>query len=156
MALPGRARVSRGEWDPLKELVGVQERMNKLFESALARTNFDSGGGAAGWTPVSDVFETTDSLVICMEVPGLDQRDLDVRVEADELLVGGEVRMDRQEPSEQFHRVERSYGRFARKFPLPSTVDRDGIEAVYRDGVLRIAMPKVETSSRRPIRVAVR
>lgn len=144
-----------GEWDPLKELVGVQERMNRLFESALARTNFDSEGGVGGWTPVSDAYETAEHLVFCVELPGLDQSDLEVRVEADDLLVSGEVRMDREQPGEQFHRVERSYGRFSRKFPLPSTVDRDAIEALYRDGVLRVSIPKREGSRRQPIRVAV-
>ena len=144
----------RGEWDPLRELVAVQDRMNKLFESALARTNFDSEGGT-GWTPVADVLETSDALVICLELPGLDQQEIDVRVEGDDLQVSGELSMDREPSGEQFHRVERSYGTFARSFPLPSTVDREGIEASYRDGVLRIELPKRESSRPRPIRVSV-
>ena len=78
------------EWDPLKELVGIQERMNKLFESALARTNFDAEGGVGAWTPVADVYEGEESVVFCLELPGLAQSDIDVRLEDDELVVRGE------------------------------------------------------------------
>ena len=134
--------MAQTEWDPLKELASVQERMNKLFESALARTNFDADGGVGAWTPVADVYETQDHLVFCLELPGLHQSDLDLKVEGDDLVVQGERGMGRDQQGEQFHRVERTYGKFARKFRLPSNVDRESIEAVYSDGVLRIQLPK--------------
>ncbi len=146
----------RHEWDPLRELAGVQDRMNKLFESALARTNFDQEGGIGSWTPVADIWETLDRIVLCMELPGLDLRDLDLRVEGDDLLVRGELRQDRDEPGIQFHRVERSYGPFVRKLALPGTADRDGVAAVYRHGVLTVTVPKRTEERARPIHVSVR
>ncbi len=147
--------MAQTEWDPLKELATVQARMNKLFEQALARTNFDTEGGVGAWMPVSDVYETPDRIVFQLEIPGLDQKDIDVRVDGDELLVQGERRMDR-DPAGEFHRVERSYGKFVRRFPIPSAVDRDAVEAVYRSGVLRITLAKRESDKGRPIRVAIR
>ncbi len=145
--------MAQTEWDPLKELASVQSRMNKLFESALARTKFDDEGGVGAWTPVSDVYETPDHLVFCLELAGLDQSDIDVRVDGDELVVQGERRMDREQSGE-FHRVERSYGKFCRRFPIPSTADRQTVEAVYRHGVLHVSLLKKGGSA--AIRVAVR
>ncbi len=147
--------MAQNEWDPLKELVGVQQRMNKLFESALARTNFDAEGGVGAWTPVSDAHETPERMILCVELPGLDQADIDVRVERDEIVVQGERRMDR-DPGGEFHRVERSYGKFLRRFQLPPTVDRESIEAVYRDGVLTVTLTKQDRDRAGAIRVAVR
>ena len=143
------------EWDPLKDLVSVQDRMNKLFDSALANTNFDPDGGVGAWTPIADVSEREDSLVLSLELPGLKQADIDLRVDGDELVVQGERRTDREQPGEQFHRVERSYGKFMRKFPLPSTVDRDAVEASYKHGVLRVTLAKRGNPKPKAIKVPI-
>lgn len=148
--------MSPADWDPLKELVGIQERMNKLFESALVRTNFDAEGGVGAWTPVADVYESPTRVVFCLELPGLSLADIDLRLEDDDLIVHGERRMLREEAGEQFHRVERSYGKFARRFRLPSHVDRDSVEATYRDGVVTVALSKRDGAAKKPIRVAIR
>ena len=148
--------MSPADWDPLKELVGIQERMNKLFESALARTNFDAEGGVGAWTPVADVYEGEASIVFCLELPGLAQSDIDVRLEEDELVVRGERHMERGGPGEQFHRVERSYGKFVRRFRLRSHIDHESVTGVYQDGVLVITLAKKEDASKKPIRVAIR
>ena len=148
--------MAQNEWDPLKELVGIQERMNKLFESALARTNFDADGGIGAWSPVADVYETGARIVFCLEIPGIATSDLDLRLEHDELIVQGERRMERGSPGEQFHRVERSYGKFVRRFRLPSRVDHDSVNASYRNGVLTVTLDKREDAEKKPIRVTVR
>ena len=148
--------MAQTEWDPLKDLVGIQERMNKLFESALARTNFDAEGGVGAWTPVADVYEGEESVVFCLELPGLAQSDIDVRLEDDELVVRGERQMERGAPGEQFHRVERSYGKFVRRFRLRPHIDRQSVTGVYQDGVLTITLAKKEDASKNPIRVAIR
>ena len=147
--------MAQSEWDPLKDLAAIQTRMNKLFESALARTHVDSEGGVGAWTPVADVYETSDRLVFSVELPGLVQDEIDLRVEATELVVQGERKMEREHPGEQFHRVERSYGKFIRRFPLGSEVDRQGAEAVYREGVLRISLPKKPDRGTSAIRVSI-
>jgi HSP20 family protein len=148
--------VAQTDWDPLKDLVGIQERMNKLFESALARTNFDAEGGVGAWTPVADVYESADNLVFYLELPGLAQSDIDVRLEDDELVVRGERHMDRGGPGEQFHRVERSYGKFVRRFRLRSQIDPASVAATYQDGVLSITLAKKDDAARSPIRVEIR
>src|SRR5262245_8852285 len=144
------------EWDPLKDLVGIQERMNKLFESALARTNFDAEGGIGAWTPLADVYEEPGRVVFCLEIPGLSQSAIDVRIEDDELCVEGERHMDRGGIGDQFHRVERSYGKFSRRFRLPSHIDRTSVAAAYDSGVLTVTLAKKDDALKGPIHVAVR
>ena len=148
--------MSQADWDPLKELVGVRERMNKMFESALARTNFDADGEVGAWTPIADVYETDADLVLFLELPGLGADEIDLRIEGDELLVQGERRTEPGAAGEQFHRVERSHGKFARRFPLPASVDRGSVRAVCRDGVLEITLSKLDARADGPIRVAIR
>jgi len=147
---------SEARWDPLKELGAVQKRMNKLFESAMAGADFEASGEPDTWTPVSDMYETADSLVLYLELPGLEQSRIDVRVDGDYLVVSGEREIDREQAGERFHRVERSYGKFLRRFHLPSTVDREAVEATYRDGLLRIRLLSRKDRQPDSIRVAVR
>ena len=141
--------------DPLKELLTVQKRMNQLFDSALARTDFDTQEGVDGWTPVSDVYVTPNSMVICLELPGLKQEEIELRLADDDLIVAGERRMDPGGPGEQYHRVERSYGKFSRRFRLPSAVERGSVEASYRDGVLRVVLPKKHALDPEAVRVEI-
>jgi HSP20 family protein len=145
----------QGRWDPWKELLAVQKRMNQLFDGALVGTEFDTPDAPDTWTPTSDVYETPTALVICLELPGLAQSSFDVRLDGDELVVAGEREREKRGRGEQFHRVERSYGKFARRFRLPSTAERSAVEASYRDGVLRVVVAKRESEKTGPVRVAV-
>ena len=143
----------RSDWESLRELRSVQKRLNQLFEGALARSNFEAPDGLDSWTPVCDAYESSGALVLCLELPGLEQDDIDLNLERDELVVRGQRRMERGEPGERYHRVERSLGKFQRRFRLPPTVDRGAIRASYRQGVLRVELP---TSGRRnPERLTV-
>jgi len=135
----------RAQRDPLKELLAVQKRMNQLFESALAKTDFDAQEGVDGWTPVSDVYTTSASMVICLELPGLTQEQIDLRLTGDDLIVAGEREMARGGHGEQYHRVERSYGKFCRRFRLPSAVDRGSVDASYRVLCPRGILPRFLT-----------
>jgi len=142
------------EWEPLRELQHVQKRMNDLFESALA-SNFETQDGFDSWVPVCDAYATPGALVLCLELPGLEQENIDLRVDGDELVVEGERKMEREHEGEHFHRVERSFGRFSRRFRLPSTVDRDAVQASYRNGVLRVELPSKESARPDPIKVEI-
>ena len=149
--------MAQSEWDALNELKTVQARMNTLFENALARTDFDPDGRVGAWSPVADVVETDGSIVISLEIPGVEHSEIAVKVVDDDLVVEGERRMARETTEgEQFHRVERSYGAFVRRFPLPSTVDRGSVEASYRRGVLRVTLTKRSAAHPGPIEVSVR
>ena len=147
--------MTQTEWDPLKDLAGVRERMNRMFESALARTNFDADGGLGAWIPLADICETEDGVRADLELPGVEQGDIEVRIEGDELLVQGERRIGGDEEGEQFHRVERSYGKFARRFRVPAEADRSSVHAAFRNGVLTITLRKKESAERGPIRVTI-
>jgi HSP20 family protein len=146
---------AKTKWDPLKELMTVQKRMNQLFESALARTDFGTQDEFDTWTPVADAYETRDAVVLCLELPGLEQDGIDLRLEGDELVVSGERKMDRGAEGEHFHRIERSYGKFSRRFRVPSTVAREAVRASYRDGVLRVTLPNGEPRRDDPVRVTI-
>ena len=146
----------RGEWDPFTDLVQVQKRMNQLFESALARTDFEAEQGFDSWTPVCDAYETTQGLEILLELPGMEQEQIELRMDADQLVVSGERQMERDHPAEQFHRVERSYGKFSRRFHLPSTVDRGAVQACFREGVLHVTLPAKQADQPKSVRVDIR
>ncbi len=146
----------RNRWDPFSDLAQVQKRMNQLFESALARTDFEAEEGFDSWTPVCDVWETERGLEIFLELPGMEQDQIELRMDADELVVSGERRLERDRPAEQFHRVERSYGKFSRRFRIPSTVDRAGVQASFRQGVLRVTLPAKQADQPESVRVDIR
>jgi HSP20 family protein len=142
-------------WDPLKELIGIQRRMNQLFDGALAKGDVGAQGEIETWAPASDVYLLPDALVFCLELPGFEQHQIDLRLEGDDLVVSGAREMEREQAGERFHRVERPYGRFSRRFRLPSTVDRNGVQAAFRDGVLRVSLPHTEPVHAPPIRVTI-
>jgi len=136
------------KWDPLscgpfKELSAMQDRMNRLFENALARTRvIKEGVEPGGWIPPVDIYETAEDLVIKAELPGLATEDVSVRVEDNILTLKGERKRGEGTGRESYHLIERSYGHFQRSFVLPNNVDREKVQAKFKDGVLFIAIPK--------------
>jgi len=141
-------------WNPIRDLMTLQDRMNRLFEEAAVR---NQGGGEenerdlsmerADWHPAADVLETEADFVLALDLPGVERGALKVDLDEDRLTVSGERRA---EGGESLRRSERPAGRFARSFTLPSVVDRERITADYKDGVLRLRLPKrVEQQARR-------
>ena len=143
------------DWNPIAELIGVQKRMNQLFESALARSDLAAPEGLGFWSPLCDVYGTADEVVVCLELPGLSIEEIDVRLEQDDLIVEGTREMEREHEGEQYHRVERSYGRFSRRVRLPSRVDRSAVRATYTDGVLRVVLPTRDGQQQGPQRISI-
>jgi HSP20 family protein len=144
-----------GDRNPFAELRSVQKRLNQLFEGALARSNFEAPDGFDSWTPVCDAYETAQALVLCLELPGLGPDDIDLKLEGDELAVRGERRTEPGQSGERYHRVERSFGKFERSFPLPPAVDRGAVRASYRDGVLRVELPTTGRKQPAGVRVEI-
>src|SRR5712692_3902246 len=128
-------------WDPFREFTTLQERMNRLLrdssgegrEESLITTNF---------APAVDVYEDEHNVTLKIEVPGIDEKDIDVRIENNTLTVHGERKFEKEEKEENFRRVERQYGSFTRSFTLPNTVDSDKVSAHYDKGVLKITLAK--------------
>ena len=139
--------------DPLKELLELQERMNRLFEASLSRERVDENGlPAPGWVPAADVYETPEAFLIEVELPGLDKDDIEVQVHGDELTLRGQRRSKGARP-ECFHRMERRHGPFARTFSLSEEVDADRLTAQFKDGLLRLEVPKLRPRGAWRVRV---
>lgn len=131
-------------WDPLLDLLTLQERMNRLFDESLTRTRgheaaFESGS----WTPLADVYETPEAFVLQVELPGVDEEDVEVHVETDKVTLRGERRPFGSGRPESYQRMERSYGAFSRTFMLPGEVDPARAAAQFKDGLLRLEVPKL-------------
>jgi HSP20 family protein len=107
------------------------------------------------WTPSVDILETENELIVKMDAPEVDLKDVDIRLENHTLTVKGERKFEKREDSKAYHRIERSYGSFARTFTLPDTVDTEHVRADYKDGVLNIVLPKKELAKPRSIKVQI-
>jgi len=143
-------------WDPFRDLVALQDRMNRLFDESVrnVRTG-DEALSSATWSPAIDIYETANEVVVKAELPEVNQSDIDIQVENNTLTLRGERKFDKETKQENFHRIERAYGVFSRSFTLPSTVDQERIKADYKDGILRISLPKREASKPKQIKVAI-
>lgn len=143
-------------WEPFRDLVTTQDRFNRLFNDTVSSFfGGDASAPRAAWSPAVDIFETDHSLVLKAELPGVDPKDVEARVEDGTLYLKGERRFEKEVKEENYHRVERSYGSFTRTFALPSSVDADRVSAEYKDGVLTLTLPKREEAKPKTIKINV-
>ena len=141
-------------WDPFRDLLSIQDEMNRLFRRTLSEG--DSGDAAEArprWAPALDIAERDDAYVVHVEVPGVNPDDLEVTLEEGVLTVKGERRFTEESTKEHYHRVERRYGAFRRSITLPTQVMTDAIDATFKDGVLEITVPKAAEAKPRRIEV---
>jgi HSP20 family protein len=139
-------------WNSLQDLFAIQEKVNRLFEETIHRSEFpDDGIDAALWSPAADVFESADEIILNIELPGV--RLDDVRLEAldGKIRVSGHRRADDGVEPRHFVRMERIYGNFSRDFPVPVSLDPSMIKATLRAGVLRVVAPKVDQGQAIPV-----
>jgi HSP20 family protein len=145
-------------WEPFRDLAALQDRVNRIFEDVITRPRRGAEQedlAAAQWSPLVDIFETSESIVIRVEVPGIEQQALDVEIKENSLIVQGERKFEEAE-GRNYHRVERPYGTFRRVFSLPMPVRQDQIHAVLRNGVLEITLLKEEKAKPKRVQVEVR
>jgi HSP20 family protein len=142
-------------WDPFREVVSLQNRLNSLFQDYGRGQSQDEVLSAASFAPPVDIYEDEHKLALKLEVPGVRQDDLDIQVEGRTLTVRGERKFDSEEKQENFHRVEHRYGTFARSFTLPNTVDAENVKATYDAGVLQLEFPKKAEAKPRQIKIGV-
>jgi HSP20 family protein len=140
-------------WDPFRDLMTIQDRVQRLLSDQAVRQNGEEGYGA--WVPPVDIFQDQDNLVLRAEVPGVDKDNIDVRVENGVLSLQGERMADTDLDDKNTFRRERIFGRFARSFTLPTMVDATRITARYRDGVLEIVLPKAEAAKPKRVEIQV-
>ena len=142
--------------EPLRMLEGLQEEMNRLFNTSLVRfPEFGTAEGAAFWTPALDMHETKDDLVVQCELPGMKQEDISVTLRENTLYIEGERKKSTEVKDENYYRAERWYGKFHRAMELPTLVDSEKVHASYEGGVLKITMPKRPEVKPKQIQVKV-
>ncbi|HEY0545793.1 MAG TPA: Hsp20/alpha crystallin family protein [Pyrinomonadaceae bacterium] len=140
-------------YDPFRDLRSLQDEVNRLFSTNLSRAFGEEGMARGAWNPSVDIYENKDQIVLEAELPGMKREDFDLSIENNVITLRGERRFEKQDEGDNYHRVERSYGSFARSFTLPQTVQADEVTAEYRNGVLRVTMPKREEVKARRIEV---
>src|SRR2546429_10022929 len=140
-------------WEPFRGASALQDQVNRLFNDVLERTGEESSLSA--WAPAVDIYETEHELVVKADLPEVDPKDLDIRVENNILTIRGERKFEKKVNEENYLRVERSYGSFARSFSLANTVNPDAIKADFQNGVLTLSIPKREEAKPKQIKVNV-
>ena len=142
-------------WDPFREFVTIQDRMNRLFRDSYGTQGPEEALTNTTFAPPVDVYEDEHNVTLKIEVPGIDEKDIDVRIENNTLTVHGERKYEKEEKEENYRRVERQYGSFTRTFTLPTTVDQESVQADYDKGVLKIKLAKKAEAKPKQIKVNV-
>jgi HSP20 family protein len=140
-------------YDPFRDLRTLQEEVNRLFSSNLDPSFGEEGIGRGAWNPNVDIYENKDQIVLEAELPGMNREDFELTIENSVLTLRGERRFEKKDETDNYHRVERSYGSFTRAFTLPQKVSGDGAVAEYLNGVLRVTLPKREEVKARRIEI---
>jgi HSP20 family protein len=142
-------------FEPFREFATLQDRINRVFRDSYAGGDRDEALTTSSFAPAVDVYEDEHKVVLKIEVPGIEEKDIDVRVENNTLTVHGERKIEKEEKEENYRRVERQYGSFTRTFTLPPTVDTENVSANYDKGVLNISLPKKAEAKPKQIKVNV-
>jgi HSP20 family protein len=140
------------KWDPFRELIALQERLDKMFRE-MDRTRKEEDLVPSAWTPPVDIFEAGDRLVLKLEIPEVDKETIDIKIQDNELTIKGERKMEPDVKPEDYHRMERGYGTFARTFSLAKTIDSTKIKATIKDGLLLVELPKREEVRPKQIKI---
>lgn len=143
---------SISRWEPFRGISTLQEQVNRLFENSFPGRQ---EGSLASWAPAVDVHETENELVVTADIPGMNEKDLDVRVENNMLTISGERTTESNVKEDNYLRVERSYGSFSRSFSLPNTINPEAVAAEYKNGVLTVKLPKRAEAKPRQVKVNV-
>ena len=142
-------------WEPFRDLVSAQSGFDQLFREAFSSRVGETEFSTRSWAPPVDIYETEDAIVLKAELPGVDAKDVEVRVEDNTLYLKGERKFEKEVKEQNYHRVERSYGSFARSFSLPNSISADQVKAEFKDGLLTLTMPKREEAKPKTIKIDV-
>jgi HSP20 family protein len=145
------------KYNPLRELRSMQDQMDRLLNLSWGGNEYSGEDIKEGiWQPPVDIYETGDSIVLKAELPDIDQKDIDVRIEDNMLTIKGERKHESEVKKENYHRIERYFGSFQRSFKLPATVEQEKVEASCEKGVLTVTLPKKEEVKPKQINVEVK
>lgn len=143
------------KWIPFKDILFLQDRMSRIFDDAISRHGGLGESSKGSWCPPADIFEADDAVVIKVEVPGVDIKDVNIELNGNMLTLNGVRRFTKNLKEEHFHRMEFFYGTFQRVFNLPKVAGDKGVDADLNDGVLEIRVPKARKHHARHIKVEV-
>jgi HSP20 family protein len=142
------------QWDPFRNLTSLQDHVNRLFDGAFVQGR-NTQTDLATWAPAVDIYEGQNELVAKVDLPGIEEKDIDIRLENNTLTIRGERKFEKSVNEDNYLRVERAYGSFTRTFSLPNTVNAEGINAAYNNGVLTVHLPKREESKPKQVKINV-
>ncbi len=145
------------KWRPFRDMVNFQEEMNRMFDRFYSHDSWDDQEelSRSTWHPAMDISENKDEFVISAELPGLVKKDIQITFTNGTLKIEGERKKDTEEKDVNYHRVERTYGKFCRTFQLPTIVQQDKISADFKEGILNIRLPKAEEVKPKEIEVKI-
>jgi HSP20 family protein len=138
---------------PFRGFSALQDQVNRIFNETVRSQGDESA--LTAWAPSVDIYETPNELVVKADLPEVDEKDIDIRVENNLLTIRGERKFDKSVTEDNYLRIERTYGTFSRSFSLPNTVNAETIRAEYKNGVLTVNLPKREESKPRQVKVNV-
>ena len=142
------------QYAPFRGLSTLHDQVNRLFNESIVRGHGEESA-ITTWAPAVDIYETPNELVVKADLPEVEEKDIDIRVENNLLTIRGERKFEKSVSEDNYLRVERTYGSFSRSFSLPNTVNAEAIHAEYKNGVLTVNLPKREESKPRQVKVSV-
>ena len=143
------------KWDPFRELEDIEMRLGQLFPARAGRRAMEGGQFFADWSPAADVQESDTEFLIKADLPEVAKEDVKVQVENGVLTVQGERRREEESNGKRFHKIEREYGKFVRRFALPIEIDATKVQAEFKNGVLNVHLPKTAKTTPKAIDVKV-
>lgn len=141
---------------PMRDLFSMRDGIDRMFEDFAGRLEVDLDGGLMRLVPAADIVENKDGFMVTAELPGLTKEDIKVTVQNNILNISGEKKKELESKNDTFHKLERSYGSFSRTFELPAVVDSSRISAEFKDGVLKVELPKIEEAKPKEIAISVK
>lgn len=144
------------KWDPFRDMVSLRDEVDKVFKDFFGRLPAERRLAEGYWFPTVDLEESPDEVAITAEIPGMRKEDIHISISGDQLSITGERRKEEEEKGKTYHRIERSYGRFQRTVALPTEVLSDKARASYKDGLLKITLPKAEKVKPKEIAIEVK
>jgi HSP20 family protein len=142
-------------WDPFDELAGIRAAMNRVFDETFAKRGMGRFESGRGWHPSVDMYETDDNVVVRADLPGVDQKDVEVILTDNSLTVKGESKCEKEIEDKNVYRRERSYGQFARTLPITTKVKADLARAEFKNGVLEVIIPKAPEAREKTYRLDI-
>jgi HSP20 family protein len=148
--------MTMAKWEPFRDLMTMQDRMTRLFDETLARIWKEEGAAKGIWSPLVDILERGDEIILKIDLPEMIQSEIDIKVEENTLIIQGERKFIKEGSDANYIQIERPYGTFHRHFTIPRMIDQEKIKATYKDGVLRVVLPKKREVHPKPVAIEVK